>query len=294
MDKTLLFYDDNAAEMTRRYEEIDFDEPIDTLASHLSPGDRILEIGSGSGRDAARLTGLGYEVTGIEGSAAMIEEAKKLHPELSDKLIHHILPSALPFPDERFDAIMSWAVLMHLRQADLGVMFAEISRVTEPEGLFVYSVNTKRGGLDAEDNDGRREGRLACGRLVADGVDRSRGSKKPVARLVHRMPGKGAQQRPNRPAHGKPGGTADHLSHHAHRCDRPVCAGKEPDIMRNDIRSSTSREALAASFSGHNLLLATEVRFMVLRSGLFGYHQGQFCESSGECRLKPFDRAVDT
>ena len=158
MNSTLAFYEDNAAEITRKYEEVDFDGPVERFARSLPPGAKILEIGSGSGRDAALMLKLGLSVTGLDGSERMIREAIRLHPELADKLIHCILPSPLPFVDHRFDAAMSWAVLMHLPSSDLSSVFKEIARVIVPGGLFVYSVNSRRSGLDVEnrDNRGRR------------------------------------------------------------------------------------------------------------------------------------------
>jgi SAM-dependent methyltransferase len=169
MDTTLSFYDSNARDMARRYEEVDFDAPVDRFKQHLSPGARILEIGTGSGRDAARLVSGRYDVVGIDGSAAMIAEAISRHPELRGRLLRHRLPEPLPFDDGGFDGVVSWAVLMHLRREALEAVFRDIGRVTAPEGIFAYSVNTERAGLDEEGHDGRKR-RFTC--LPATGWER--------------------------------------------------------------------------------------------------------------------------
>ena len=161
MDRTLEFYEENAHDMTRRYEQVDFDEPIDRLDRYLTPVARVLEIGTGSGRDASGLLRRGYEVTGIDGNAAMIGEAVSLHPELQGRLTQHRLPKPLPFVDLRFDAVVSWAVLMHLPPADLESVFLDIGRVTAPGGMFAYSVNTERSGLDSRHLDARSR-RFTC------------------------------------------------------------------------------------------------------------------------------------
>lgn len=155
---TLEFYDSHAHEIAARYEEIEFSAVIDLVRNDLPPDSHILEIGCGSGRDGAAFAAVGYRVTAIDGSRAMIGEAEKRHPELRGRISHHVLPAPLPFADETFDAAMSFAVLMHLTPSDAAECFGEIARVLRPGSVFAYSVNTKRGGLDAG-------GRDAVGRL---------------------------------------------------------------------------------------------------------------------------------
>jgi len=59
-------------------------------------GERVLEIGAGSGRDAARLLALGVEVDAVEPSAALRERALADHPELEGRLFHGFLPVDYP------------------------------------------------------------------------------------------------------------------------------------------------------------------------------------------------------
>jgi FkbM family methyltransferase len=47
----------------------------------------VLDIGAGSGRDAAWLASLGYEVIAVEPSAAMVREAQRIH---SESAIHRV------------------------------------------------------------------------------------------------------------------------------------------------------------------------------------------------------------
>ncbi len=56
-----------------------------------SRGERVLEIGAGSGRDAARLMALGVKVGAVEPSAALREPALADHPELEGRLFHDFL-----------------------------------------------------------------------------------------------------------------------------------------------------------------------------------------------------------
>jgi len=157
MNSTIAFYELNAAEISRHYETVDFGRFVRdaVAAAGLKPGARILDIGCGSGRDAALLLSLGCDVSGIDGSEGMIGEAERIHPELAGKLFRVVLPGRFPFPDHAFDAAFSWATLMHLEIADIGRVFGEINRILKPGGAFAYSVSTARPGLDARGEDER-------------------------------------------------------------------------------------------------------------------------------------------
>ncbi len=158
MTPTLEFYDGNVDEMTAVYERVGDARSLDRFVAAIPPGCRVLDVGCGSGRDAARLLALGFDVLAVDGSAGMLERARTLHPELDGRLSRVALPASLPFPTGAFDAVMSWAMVMHLERDQLPVLFAEIARIVRPGGVFAYSVNTERPGRDADDRDasGRR------------------------------------------------------------------------------------------------------------------------------------------
>ena len=155
MSNTIHFYDENAPDLAATYESVDFSRLDSAFAQVLEPGCRVLELGCGSGRDAAALSGRGFDVTAVDGSDAMIREAGRLHPELRGRLTHLRLPDTLPFETDSFHGAYSWAMIMHLPEDELPKLFAEIARVVAAGGVFGYSVNTERGGLDTGGNDAR-------------------------------------------------------------------------------------------------------------------------------------------
>lgn len=152
---TLRFYDTDAQKTAATYEQVPFEKMLSAIAPHLPDSGRLLEAGAGSGRDAAYWLANGYDVTAIDGSAGMLAEAIRHHPELHGRTIHHVLPAVLPFADASFDVVTSMAVIMHLAHKDLSGVFADLARVLVPGGVLAYSVNTTRPGLDAHDNDER-------------------------------------------------------------------------------------------------------------------------------------------
>jgi SAM-dependent methyltransferase len=100
----------------------------------------ILELGCGTGNDAARLSGQGYTVTAIDLSSEAIAQARAKFGTLGRFMVAD-MAQPLPFPDESFDAVMS-NVAMHMFPDDVTrAVFAEVARLVRPGGLFLFHVN---------------------------------------------------------------------------------------------------------------------------------------------------------
>lgn len=152
-ENTLGYYNQHAPAVAAQYDKVDFSGVLNDVRAFLPARARVLEIGSGSGRDAATLLADGYRVTGIDGSQAMLSEALHLHPELNGMLRHHVLPEPLPFAADEFDAVLAFAVIMHLDELSIEICLRDIARVIRHGGLFFVSVNTRRDGLNAAGSD---------------------------------------------------------------------------------------------------------------------------------------------
>ncbi len=137
---TLAYYDNNSEGVSEQYEKVDSQVFLGGLPLWVRSRGKILDLGCGSGRDAAFLRSKEYDVYGIDGSQAMLDEALHLHPELAGRLVKGVFPGVLPYPDESFDAVVSIAFLMHLRKEGVETMCREILRVLSPHGVFWLSV----------------------------------------------------------------------------------------------------------------------------------------------------------
>jgi len=144
---TLLYYQDNSSSLANRYESADVTEIQHLLLNTFTKNKNLLEIGCGSGRDANFMFENGYDIIAIDGSKNMIEEAKKIHPNLSNRLFHKILPNDLVF-DYKFDGIYSIATLMHLDKKELIKAIQKIYNLLNDDGLFVISVSLFRDDID--------------------------------------------------------------------------------------------------------------------------------------------------
>ncbi|WP_103354836.1 class I SAM-dependent methyltransferase [Amycolatopsis sp. CA-128772] len=101
-------------------------------------GRRILDVGCGSGPLSAALRDQGAVVTGIDQSAGMLAQARRLVGEDVDLRVAD-LAEPLPFGDAEFDDVMASLVLHYLR--DWAPTLAELRRVLKPGGRLIASVN---------------------------------------------------------------------------------------------------------------------------------------------------------
>ncbi|MFD9723638.1 class I SAM-dependent methyltransferase [Streptomyces sp. NPDC059072] len=101
-------------------------------------GRRILDAGCGSGPLSAALRDLGADVTGLDVSSGMLEQARR---RLGDDVALHVadLRDPLPFTDGAFDDVVASLVLHYLE--DWGPTLAELRRVLRPGGRLIASVD---------------------------------------------------------------------------------------------------------------------------------------------------------
>lgn len=95
------------------------------------PGERILDIGSGTGNLTAEIAGAGAEVTGLDASPEMVAQARRNYPQL-----RFVLADAAKFTvDQPYDGAFSNAALHWVRDAE--GMVRSLSRALKPGGRFV-------------------------------------------------------------------------------------------------------------------------------------------------------------
>ena len=91
---TTDYYDRHATKLAATYESLEAGRLNAWFRDFLPTAPAcVLDIGAGSGRDAAWLASLGFDVVAVEPSAAMVQEARRFHP---DAPIHWIEGDSLP------------------------------------------------------------------------------------------------------------------------------------------------------------------------------------------------------
>jgi ubiquinone/menaquinone biosynthesis C-methylase UbiE len=108
---------------------------IARLTARIAPAARVLDLGCGTGVLTKAIAAMGYDVTGVDISAAMLA---KIQPESPGDRITLCEASvyALPFEDGSFDGVVTRWVLPHFR--DWPILVKEAARVLKPGGVMVY------------------------------------------------------------------------------------------------------------------------------------------------------------
>ena len=110
---------------------------IEELADLLGPGARVLEIGSGGGRDGRLMEELGLRVrrTDITPGFVSLLRQQGFAADLLDPLVDD-----LSAPEGPYDAVWANASLLHVRRDDLPTVLERLAAVTRPGGVLRISL----------------------------------------------------------------------------------------------------------------------------------------------------------
>jgi ubiquinone/menaquinone biosynthesis C-methylase UbiE len=125
----------NAAESRRQVEAAREQARAAAQLARTPAGGKLLDVPCGFGRHAIPLAEDGFDVTGVDRAAALLEEAKRRSDKPAWVLGDY---RELPFADATFDtAINLYTSLGYLGDAEDTAVLAEIARVLKPGGRLV-------------------------------------------------------------------------------------------------------------------------------------------------------------
>jgi SAM-dependent methyltransferase len=101
----------------------------------ISPGQRVLDVGCGSGVFLRAAADRGARVTGLDASEALVEIARERTPE-ADVRVGDM--ESLPFPDHAFDVVTGFNSFFFA--ADMTAALRDAARVGKPGGTVVFQV----------------------------------------------------------------------------------------------------------------------------------------------------------
>ena len=108
----------------------------------------MLDVGAGSGRDAAWLADAGHEVVAVEPSATMLSEARRRHPQSTISWIRDSLPGLERLYRQAFafDLVLLSAVWMHVDPEHRQRAFRKLIGLLKPGGRL--AITFPRGAVD--------------------------------------------------------------------------------------------------------------------------------------------------
>jgi SAM-dependent methyltransferase len=136
-------YADEAPELLKRYESISFADAHAPVLHLIPPAPcRVLDIGAGTGRDAAGLVALAHSVVAVEPTEELRRGAMLLHPSPLIEWLDDSLPelAAVRARREQFDLVMLTAVWMHLDAVQREMAMPNISALVRAGGIVIISL----------------------------------------------------------------------------------------------------------------------------------------------------------
>jgi SAM-dependent methyltransferase len=136
-------YAEEAPDLLKRYESISFAETHRSVM-HLIPNEpcRVLDIGAGTGRDAAGFAAMGHRVVAVEPTEAMRRGAMALHPSPLIEWLDDSLPdlATVLARGEQFDAVMLTAVWMHLDAQQRREAMPNVAALARNGGVMIMTL----------------------------------------------------------------------------------------------------------------------------------------------------------
>ena len=178
--KAARWYDSNVDVMVKNYERFSFEEIHAELLKHLpNPESLVLDIGSGTGRDAAALAEMGFDVTAVEPSVPVRRKARELHGHSNITWIRDSMPEMKRILKGGlcYDVILLSAVWMHVAPSHRTRAFRRLVTLLNSGGLIYITLchgphEAESGFWEVSDNEifqlAREHGLFEVERTTAD------------------------------------------------------------------------------------------------------------------------------
>lgn len=151
MDDAVDPYRRGFAEFAARFESISFESVHRASLPYLpSRPVSVLDVGAGSGRDAAWFAARGCDVVAVEPASTLRELARRLHPDPRIRWEDDRLPSLARIRRSQltFEVIWLSAVWMHLRPEERSPALRRLATLLRPGGRMF--VTLRRGPPDPD------------------------------------------------------------------------------------------------------------------------------------------------
>jgi SAM-dependent methyltransferase len=144
LSETRSGYDAIAGQYAEAFRSALDDSPLDRalltgfaeLVATRHPAGQVVEVGSGPGHVAAYLRDRGLSIRGIDLSAAMVDLARREHPEITFDVGEM---GALDASDSSLAGLVAWYSIIHVPPEHLPAVFTEFHRVLEDGGHLLLA-----------------------------------------------------------------------------------------------------------------------------------------------------------
>jgi SAM-dependent methyltransferase len=113
---------------------------VELCLDECKGGERVLEVGFGSGVTFINLSSRYEEVHGLDLTASIADVGPLYKKHDVETFLKNGSVLAMPYPEGFFDTVLCISILEHLKPEELDQAFSEIRRVLKKEGQVVYGV----------------------------------------------------------------------------------------------------------------------------------------------------------
>ena len=113
----------------------------------------VWDFGCGPGQTTKYLKDLGIEISGLDLSEKILEQARTIHPEIHFRK-GNILE--LEFENDSVAGFVAFYAIVHFTEAQVGIAFREVCRVLQPGGIFLFTYHIGEGTIHLDEFHGKK------------------------------------------------------------------------------------------------------------------------------------------
>lgn len=108
-------------------------ELLHRFSQMVGDGKPVWDFGCGPGNTTKYLKDLGVDISGLDLSEKMLEQAKTIHPDINFRK-GNILD--LEFDNDTIAGVVAFYAIIHFAEEQIRITFREVFRVLKPGGIF--------------------------------------------------------------------------------------------------------------------------------------------------------------
>ena len=152
-NKVAEMYDVVAKEYAEKFSGEHEKKPLDReilsrFSEEVAGKKPVWDFGCGPGQTTQYLRNLGIEISGLDVSEKLVEQANVIHPGITFRK-GNILD--LEFENESIAGIVAFYAIVHFSQEQVAKAFREIFRVLQPDGVFLFTYHIGEGTIHMDE-----------------------------------------------------------------------------------------------------------------------------------------------
>jgi SAM-dependent methyltransferase len=116
------------------------EDTLRRLATFVADGERVVELGCGTGVPVGQALAARYDYTGVDASPGMLERA---HAAVLNGTFVHADMEATSFPAASLGAVVAFFSIIHVPRERHAALFASIATWLRPAGIFLGTLHSR-------------------------------------------------------------------------------------------------------------------------------------------------------